>query len=240
MAETQDMSEPPRRTTGWLVIAGVLLAIPAALAIGWGLGQLPTPEPAVTAVAPATTDRTVASASDAREPAPSIEVGGGVQTVDVPVSGAGPDRSSSPPSPSPAPVREPEAPSEPAVRDELSQWTTIDLAIEESRRTGKPVMIDFNADWCPPCRRMKREVFEDGTHAAAVQTAVIPVSIVDRVREEGRNPPEIDDLKRRFEIEAFPTLIVLNPATGRTQRSRGYGGAERTVAWITWAAGSVR
>jgi len=136
--------------------------------------------------------------------------------------------------------RDPVRPRRAPIRGRVSEWTTLDLAIAESRRTGKPVMIDFNADWCPPCRRMKREVFEDGIHAATVKTAVIPVSIVDRKREEGQNPSEIEDLQRRYEIDAFPTLIVFNPATGRAERARGYGDAEATVAWITSAARSVR
>lgn len=136
--------------------------------------------------------------------------------------------------------RDPVRPGKASARSSLSEWTTFDLAIAESRRTGKPVMIDFSADWCPPCRRMKREVFDDGAHAAKVRAAVIPVSIVDRSREDGENPPEIEDLQQRYEVRAFPTLVIFSPATGRVERARGYRDAETTVAWITAAARSVR
>lgn len=97
----------------------------------------------------------------------------------------------------------PSPPSDPRQRGGFSQWTSFENAMAESQRNGKPVMIDFNADRCPPCRRMKKEVFQDGAHAAAVQNAVIPVSVVDRAREDGQPPPAIEDLQRRYQVDAF-------------------------------------
>ena len=123
---------------------------------------------------------------------------------------------------------------------ELSQWSSLQDAVAESRRNGKPVMIDFNAEWCGPCQAMKRQLFDDAKRGRAVQTAVIPVSIVDRVREDGSNPSDIEALQKRFEVNAFPTLVVFNPGTGRTVKTEGYGGGEATQHWIEQAATAVR
>jgi len=69
---------------------------------------------------------------------------------------------------------------------------------------------------------------------------VIPVSVVDRAREDGQNPPAIEDLQRRYQVDAFPTLVVFSPENGRVRRTKGDGDAQATVAWIREAARSVR
>jgi thiol:disulfide interchange protein len=127
-----------------------------------------------------------------------------------------------------------------AATVELSQWTTYDQALAESRQNGKPVMLDFNAEWCGPCRMLKQRVFEASVPGDMVQSAVIPVSVVDRHREDGRNSQETEGLQRQYRIQAFPTLVVFSPRTGKSTQMRGYRGVEWTVAWIRTAARAVR
>jgi thiol:disulfide interchange protein len=123
---------------------------------------------------------------------------------------------------------------------EFSAWTSFDEAVSESRRNGKPILIDFNAEWCGPCQSLRRDVFDDAELGRQVQMEVIPVSIVDRQREEGRNPPQTEELQQRYGVDAFPTLIVFSPATGRSRKARGYAGSQMISGWITDAARAVR
>ena len=114
-----------------------------------------------------------------------------------------------------------------------SEWTSYDDAIRQSRDNGKPLLLDFSADWCGPCQMLKREVFENEAAAATVKSAVIPVSLVDCVREQGENPPALDQLQRRFDVQAFPTLVVFSPGTGRYAKRVGFAGGAETLSWIT-------
>jgi thiol-disulfide isomerase/thioredoxin len=127
----------------------------------------------------------------------------------------------------------------PRVAIVCSDWTTYDDALRQSRDNGKPVLLDFNAEWCGPCQALRHEVFENVAAATTVQSAVIPVSLVDRVRERGENPAALDQLQRRFDVQAFPTLVLFSPATGRFVRQVGYPGEAETLRWITETAAQL-
>ena len=157
-----------------------------------------------------------------QRPEPSVTIGA------VSASGSGPG------------VPGPPLPRASAAPVVYSEWTTYDDAIRQSRDNGKPVLLDFNAEWCGPCQMLRHEVFENEAAGTTVKAAVIPVSLVDRIREQGENPPSLDQLQRRFDVQAFPTLVLLAPASGRFESRVGYPGDAETLRWITETAAHLR
>ncbi|MBI1798032.1 MAG: thioredoxin family protein [Candidatus Eisenbacteria bacterium] len=127
----------------------------------------------------------------------------------------------------------------PALAD-LVHWRPIETAVAEARQAHRPILYDFTADWCPPCRAMKREVFADPQAAAQIERLFVPVRVLDRQREEGRNPAAVESLQTRYSIDSFPTLVVAPVGQGEAKTFAGYGGKAATLQQLSRAAVALR
>lgn len=97
----------------------------------------------------------------------------------------------------------------------------LQTALAEAAKSGKPLFIDFRADWCTVCRDLELNVFPQ----PAIRTLLdrmVPVKI------DATSPDDekVNALLKRFGIVGLPTLLILRPdGTELT--------ALRTVGFIT-------
>jgi thiol:disulfide interchange protein len=108
----------------------------------------------------------------------------------------------------------------------LVQWVPLEKAAQASAAAGKPVLYDFSAEWCIPCHRLDEEGWGDEILAGIANQGFVPARVLDRSQEEGRNSPLVDELQRRYAVEAYPTLIAAGADGKEIARLEGWAGRD--------------
>ncbi len=116
------------------------------------------------------------------------------------------------------------------AKDNIAWRTKLSDALAESKKTGKPVLADFSAAWCPPCQEMKHASWPDPKVEAVVKEKYIPV-LLDADASDTEGPA------RRYAVEYLPTVLLLD-SDGKVLRQGDYMTASELLAFLSPGTGT--
>ncbi|GGD49325.1 thioredoxin family protein [Croceicoccus pelagius] len=121
-----------------------------------------------------------------------------------------------------------------AVESQQIAWRDGDVndALAEAQESGKPVLLYWGAEWCPPCAEMKQTLFKDPAFIAKTRDFV-PVYLDG----DTQGAQKWGD---RFGISGYPTVIALSPDGNEITRISSATMASELPDLLTLAAGRTR
>lgn len=106
--------------------------------------------------------------------------------------------------------------------DELPWQFEYDKALEAAKTQHQPVLLDFTASWCGPCRMMDTTTFANPEVQNALKNYLLVKVDFDR------NPA----LVGKYGVHAIPACIVLNQFGEKVSENVGYLDAKGFNAWL--------
>ena len=87
-----------------------------------------------------------------------------------------------------------------------------DEGLKIARAQHRPVLLDFYADWCLPCKELELKTFS----RAEVARALAKFTLV-KVNCTTDDDPTVAAAKKRWHADTLPTLVLLD-ANGNVER----------------------
>ena len=108
---------------------------------------------------------------------------------------------------------------------ELLHWNTnLSEVFTVSKKTDKPILMDFTAEWCTACKELETVTFSDK-------------AVVDELKnnwnlaqvDATRNSAALDKILKKYKIKGFPTIIIFSNKGKELYRFSGFVNPDRLM-----------
>ncbi len=105
--------------------------------------------------------------------------------------------------------------------------TNYAQAVQKATALGRPILVEFTADWCPPCQYMKYQVLTLPGIRQVMEDRFVALR-ADITSPTSAGVP----LAQRYEIGPTPTYLVLDTQGNVLARQVGGLPEQELLAWL--------
>jgi len=108
---------------------------------------------------------------------------------------------------------------------DVTWLTDLPAAEAQAKSEKKIVLMDFTgSDWCPWCIKFRKDVLDSQafTDYAAKNVVLVELDYPREKKQSAELKKANDELKEKYNIEGFPTLVVLDQNGKEIGRQVGY------------------
>lgn len=105
-------------------------------------------------------------------------------------------------------------------------WHTgdVDAARALALREGRPLLVDFTADWCAACKELDRKTF-----SAAEVLPIMARFVAIKVDATNDLDPKVEATLERFQVVGLPTVLVFDSRGREALRYTDFIGPEKFI-----------
>jgi thiol:disulfide interchange protein len=108
------------------------------------------------------------------------------------------------------------------------QWIySVDSALVLSGQTQKPIMIDFMAEWCPPCRAMEDSTFNN---QKIIEKSADFITVRIDIDKQSDIAIQYGGNARKYGGVGIPNLLFLSPRNEKIKHVIGFHNAAHLSA----------
>ena len=106
-------------------------------------------------------------------------------------------------------------------------YDSIDEGAVQAEAAGKPMLVLYTADWCPPCKKLTKQTFPDEQVAKFLADNYILIKI-DMTDADSPNQA----IARDYEVRSVPTMIIYTSQGIEIDHMSGFIGPREFLEWL--------